>query len=102
MRALHRTLGPWLLLVLLGMGGCVRTWETGASPALAPVLAQVAPEVQQALAPTGVLRVGVYLGSPTSWVQDARTGTSHGVAFELGHALGQALGVRVGGPEPVR
>ena len=96
MRALHRTLGPWLLLVLLGMGGCVRTWETGASPALAPpALAQVAPEVQQALAHTGVLRVGVYLGSPTSWVQDARTGTSLGVTFELGHALGQALGVPV-------
>ena len=93
MRALHRTLGPWLLLALLCLGGCVRTWETGA--ASAPALAQVAPEVQQALAPSGVLRVGVYLGSPTSWVQDARTGASHGVAFELGHALGQALGVPV-------
>jgi polar amino acid transport system substrate-binding protein len=95
MRALHRSLGLWLLLALLGLGGCVRTWETGAASAPAPALAQVAPEVQQALAPTGVLRVGVYLGSPTSWVQDARTGASHGVAFELGHALGQALGVPV-------
>ena len=94
MRALHRTLGPWLLLALLGLGGCMRTWETGAAVESARV-GQLAPEVQQALAPTGVLRVGVYLGSPTSWVQDARTGASHGVAFELGHALGQALGVPV-------
>jgi polar amino acid transport system substrate-binding protein len=58
-------------------------------------MASVAPEVQQALAPSGVLRVGVYLGSPTSWVRDGRTGASHGVAFELGHALGMQLGVPV-------
>ena len=95
MRTLHRTLGPWLLAALLGLAGCVRTWETGGSSVPAPALSQVAPEVQQALAPTGVLRVGVYLGSPTSWVRDARTGASHGVAFELGHALGLALGVPV-------
>jgi polar amino acid transport system substrate-binding protein len=95
MRTLHRTLGLCLLLTLLGLGGCVRTWETGAVSVPTPVLSQVAPEVQQALAPTGVLRVGVYLGSPTSWVRDPRTGASHGVAFELGHALGQTLGVPV-------
>jgi polar amino acid transport system substrate-binding protein len=72
----------------------VRTWETGAAVQSAPAQ-QLAPDAQQALAPIGVLRVGVYLGSPTSWVRDARTGASHGVAFELGHALGQALGVPV-------
>jgi polar amino acid transport system substrate-binding protein len=80
--------------VLLGLTACVSTWETP-SPTQASTAVSVAPEVQQALAPTGVLRVGVYLGSPTSWVRDAKTGRSHGVAFELGHALGQQLGVPV-------
>jgi polar amino acid transport system substrate-binding protein len=83
-----------VLAALLGLAACVSTWETP-SPATAPTAVSVAPEVQQALAPTGVLRVGVYLGSPTSWVRDARTGQSRGVAFELGHALGQQLGVPV-------
>lgn len=53
------------------------------------------PASRQALAPTGVLRVGVYAGSPTSLVRDAKTGKSAGVAFELGHALGKQLGVPV-------
>jgi polar amino acid transport system substrate-binding protein len=51
--------------------------------------------VQQALAPQGVLRVGVYLGSPTSLVRDAKTGKSAGVAYELGHALAAQLKVPV-------
>ena len=53
------------------------------------------PAVRQALAPTGVLRVGVYPGSPTSLVRDPKTGKSAGVALELGQALGQQLGVPV-------
>ena len=96
MRTLHLMSWPWLLAVLMALGGCVRTWETGgASSRVAPAFSQVAPEVQQALAPTGVLRVGVYSGSPTSWVRDTHSGATYGVAFELGHALGQALGVPV-------
>ena len=59
--------------------------------ALAPATALA----QQALAPQGVLRVGVYLGSPTSLVLDTKTGVSSGVAFELGHALAQQLKVPV-------
>lgn len=61
---------------------------TGFSPPADPV-------VRHALAPTGVLRVGVYAGSPTSLVRDAKTGKSAGVAFELGQALGRQLGVPV-------
>lgn len=53
------------------------------------------PAARQALAPTGVLRVGVYAGSPTSLVRDLKTGKSAGVALELGQALGQQLGVPV-------
>lgn len=53
----------------------------------------VDPEVRQALAPTGRLRVGVYLGSPTSMVQDPKTGQRVGVALDLGRELARQLGV---------
>lgn len=94
MRTSRRLLWPLAVAALLGLTACVSTWQIP-SPSSALTALSVAPEVQQALAPTGVLRVGVYLGSPTSLVRDAKTGQSHGVAFELGHALGQQLGVPV-------
>jgi len=58
--------------------------------ALAPV---VESDVRQALAPTGKLRVGVYPGSLTSMVTDAKTGQKVGVAYELGRELARQLGV---------
>jgi polar amino acid transport system substrate-binding protein len=94
MRTPRRLLWSLAVAALLGLTACVSTWENP-SPTAAQAAWSVAPQVQHALAPTGVLRVGVYLGSPTSWVRDAKTGQSHGVAFELGHALGQQLGVPV-------
>lgn len=51
--------------------------------------------VKATLAPTGSLRVGVYAGSPTSMVRDAKTGEAVGVALNLGQALGRQLGVPV-------
>jgi polar amino acid transport system substrate-binding protein len=51
--------------------------------------------VQRALAPQGVLRVGVYLGSPTSLVRDPKSGASYGVAYELGQALAAQLNLPV-------
>lgn len=45
-----------------------------------------------ALAPTGKLRVGVYLGSPTSLVMDA-SGNKVGVAYELGRDFARWLNV---------
>lgn len=51
--------------------------------------------VRQALAPSGVLRVGVYRGSPSSMVVNPVTGEQAGVALQLGQALGQRLGVPV-------
>ena len=54
----------------------------------APNAAQQAARV---LAPTGELRVGVYLGSPTSMVVDAKTSETHGVAVDLGQALARSL-----------
>ena len=51
------------------------------------------PEVRQALAPTGKLRVGVFLGSPASVIRDAASGEMKGVAFDLGKELALLLGV---------
>ena len=53
----------------------------------------VDPQVRLALAPTGKLRVGVYPGSPTSMVTDAKTGEKVGVALDLGRELARQLGV---------
>ncbi len=50
------------------------------------------PEVRNALAPTGKLRVGVYPGSPTSLVRGP-AGEARGVSVELGRALAERLGV---------
>lgn len=51
------------------------------------------PEVRQALAPSGKLRVGVYAGSPFSLIRDAVSGETKGVAVEVGKALATRLGV---------
>jgi polar amino acid transport system substrate-binding protein len=50
-------------------------------------------EARQALAPTGTLRIGVYLGSPTSMIKDPATGEAKGVSLELGTELARRLGV---------
>jgi len=55
----------------------------------------VSAEVRQALAPSGVLRVGVYPGSPTSWVKDPKTGESVGIALDLGKGMAKRLDVPV-------
>lgn len=52
------------------------------------------PEARAALAPGGVLRVGVYPGSPTSLV-NGRDGRPAGLTHDLGHELARWLGVRV-------
>jgi polar amino acid transport system substrate-binding protein len=52
-----------------------------------------APEVRQALAPTGKLRVGVYSGSPFSMIRDPASGETKGVTVEIGKALAMRLGV---------
>ena len=53
----------------------------------------VSAEVRQALAPSGVLRVRVYPGSPTSWVKDPKTGESVGIALDLGKGMAKRLDV---------
>ena len=51
------------------------------------------PEVRQALAPAGTLRVGVYPGSPFSMLRNPATGETIGVTVEVGRALASRLGV---------
>ena len=46
---------------------------------------------REILAPTAKLRVGVYLGSPTSMVQEAKTGEMHGLSVDLGKELARRL-----------
>ncbi len=56
-------------------------------------LSAFAQDAKAILAPKGKLRVGVYLGSPTSLVHDPKTGESHGLSFELGKELARRLDV---------
>lgn len=76
-----------------------RTWLSGLLAAAtllagcAVVAPAVDPPVRQALAPMGKLRVGVYPGSPTSMVTDAKTGQKVGVALDLGRELARRLDV---------
>jgi polar amino acid transport system substrate-binding protein len=90
-----RIIGP--VLLALSLGGCIRVWTWGDQPSAASAVESSAQastaQAARVLAPTGVLRVGVYAGSPTSWVKVQ--GQSHGIAHDLGHALGERLGVPV-------
>ncbi|MFD0668411.1 transporter substrate-binding domain-containing protein [Ramlibacter sp. MAHUQ-53] len=79
------------LALPLALGGCAHL----AAPAAPQAAAAPAPaEARAALAPTGVLRVGVYPGSPTSLVT-TRSGERAGVSLELGTLMAQRLGVPV-------
>jgi polar amino acid transport system substrate-binding protein len=69
-----------------------RTAVAAAIAALASCGA-LAQDMREILAPNGKLRVGVYLGSPTSMVRDSRTGEIHGLSFELGRELAKRLNV---------
>jgi polar amino acid transport system substrate-binding protein len=75
--------------VLLGAGAIA------ARPAAAQAQTAVQPptaSVKEVLAPAGKLRVGVYLGSPTSMVVDAAQET-HGLTHDLGQELARRLKV---------
>ena len=50
-------------------------------------------DARAALAPTGKLRVGLYLGNPLSVVRDPKSQEMRGAAFELGQHLAQRMGV---------
>ena len=78
----------WLVTSMLGLllTGCVGV-STGPTP-----------EVRQALAPTGKLRVGLQLGNPLNVIRDPVSGEMKGVGFDLGKELARRIGVPM---EPV-
>jgi len=49
--------------------------------------------VRSTLAPTGVLRIAVHRGSPSSLLQESPEAPRRGVAFDIGRALAARLGV---------
>jgi len=73
----------WLMTAILGLllTGC------------AGIQTAPTPEARQALAPTGKLRVGLYLGNPLSVVRDSASGEMKGVGFDLGKELARRMGV---------
>jgi polar amino acid transport system substrate-binding protein len=54
----------------------------------------VAPEARAALAPGGVLRIGVYPGSPTSLVRGPGSDEMRGLTVDLGREIAQRLGAK--------
>lgn len=88
-RVFAMALSSSLLVGALLLSGCASWNLTSAS------VPSVSQQIKSTLAPTGVLRVGVYLGSPTSLVRVGPSGESFGIALELGKTLGHQLGVPV-------
>lgn len=60
---------------------------------VAPAAEPSALEVMQALAPTGKLRVGLYVGGPTNIIPGPTAEQTKGVGFDLGKELARRLGV---------
>ena len=73
----------WLLTAILGLvlTGC------------AGIHTAPTPDVRQALAPTGTLRVGLILGVPAQVMRDSASGQMKGVAFDLGKEFARRMGV---------
>src|SRR3954451_4608843 len=73
----------WLAAALLGLviAGC------------AVISSAPNQEERQALAPTGKLRVALYVGAPASIVRGTTTDDSKGVGFDLGKELARRIGV---------
>lgn len=91
------TRGLMLGLLSLSLAGCAFDFGAFSAGKSAQEIkaADASAEVTKVLAPAGVLRVGVYPGSPTSWVKDPKTGESVGIALDLGKELAKRLNVPV-------
>src|SRR5262245_44508886 len=76
----------WLTAVVVGLliAGC------------ASVASAASQEERLALAPTGKLRVALYLGAPASIIRGATLDESKGVGFDLGKELARRIGVPFG------
>jgi polar amino acid transport system substrate-binding protein len=74
------------LVAALAVAGSIVAVGTGAAGAADP-------QVQQVLAPTGRLRVGLYPGTPTSILPDNQSGGPRGVGYDLGKEFARRLDV---------
>ncbi|QXZ10273.1 transporter substrate-binding domain-containing protein [Comamonas sp. Y33R10-2] len=81
-----------LLVAALAMSGCSQLTPLQ-SPASGSVTLVASAQEVKAIAPTGVLRVGVYKGSPTSMIPAAAGDEPNGVAYAMGKALASNIGV---------
>ena len=74
---------PWLTAAVVGLliAGCTGIASTPSQ------------EERQVLAPTGKLRVALYLGAPASIIRAATLEESKGVGFDLGKELARRMGV---------
>ena len=74
---------PWLTAVVVGLliAGCANFASAARQ------------EERLALAPTGKLRVALYLGAPASIIRGATLDASKGVGFDLGTELARRIGV---------
>src|SRR3954466_12395175 len=84
-RRMHRIIVA--LLIVAGALACDGVYP-GGGRAIATDL-----EPRLMLAPTGVLRAGLYPGTPTSILPDAESSEPRGVGYDLGKALARQLGV---------
>ena len=73
----------WLMTAILGL----------LLSACAGISTAPTPEVRQALAPTGKLRVGLQLSNPLNVTRDAVSGEMKGLGFDLGKELARRIGV---------
>src|SRR5258705_273792 len=74
-----------IIVAFLIVAGAL-AWRVG--PAIATDV-----EPRLILAPSGVLRAGLYPGTPTSILPDAGSGEPRGVGYDLGKELARRLGV---------
>ena len=77
-------LGPIILLIAV---------VTALSAGCASTATMSSAGLRQVLAPTGKLRVGLYPGTPTSYIRDNPALEPKGVGYELGKELAKRLGV---------
>ena len=66
---------------------------TALSAGCASTVTMSTPGLRQVLAPTGKLRVGLYPGTPTSYIRDNPAVEPKGVGYDLGKELAKRLGV---------
>ena len=72
------------------LAGCTTPRDASVAPA---VVASASAEARAALAPTGVLRIAVYAGSPTSLVREVGSDDARGLSVDIGRELASRLGV---------